>query len=79
MLAPFMLPERLIITVDVNPVFIHVRQEIGAILRLENVGDVGVGASIIAIGFICAITVVGPSNQLEPNANKNSYPENSII
>lgn len=81
MFSPFVSPERLVIAIDVKPVFVHVRQEIGAILRLENVGDVGVGASIIAIGFIGAITVVGPNNSLEMNLkkNKNLFTKNWIF
>lgn len=73
MFSPFVSPERLVIAIDVKPVFVHVRQEIGAILRLENVGDVGVGASIIAIGFIGAITIVGPNNSLEMNLKKQEF------
>jgi len=57
-LAPFVLPEGLVVTLVVLPVGLHVAQELGAAGRLQNLGDVGVGSSVVAIGFVCAIAVV---------------------
>jgi hypothetical protein len=60
MLAPLMFPERLIITINVNPVLVHVRDQIGAVLCLQNLRDVGVCARRVAVGLVCAVTVIRP-------------------
>lgn len=59
-LAPFVLPEGLVVPVDVNPVLVHVGEELGAILRLQDLGDIGVGAAGVTVGLVGAVTVVGP-------------------
>lgn len=60
MLAPFVRPEGLVIATDVDPVFFHVREQVGAALRFQDVRDVGVLARRIAIGLVGAVAVVGP-------------------
>lgn len=42
MLAPLMRPERLVVPIDINPVLIHVVEEVVAALRLQNIRDIGV-------------------------------------
>jgi hypothetical protein len=59
-LAPLVSPEALVVTIDVDPVVLHVGQEIGATLRCQDIRDVGVGTSGVAAGLVGAITVVGP-------------------
>lgn len=49
MLAPFVFPEGLVVAVDVHPVFVHVREEIGAVLCFQDVRDVGIGAAGVAV------------------------------
>lgn len=67
-LAPFMLPERLVVSVDVHPVLVHVVDEIGTALRVENGRDVGVGTVGVTIGLVGAITVVGPDLEISINS-----------
>lgn len=55
-----MRPKGLVVPVDVNPVLVHVGEELRAALRLQDVRDVGVGAAGIAVGFVGAVAVVGP-------------------
>lgn len=59
MLAPFVLPEGLIIALVVLPVGLHVAERVWG-LAGEDVGDVGVGTVIIALSGIGAVTVIGP-------------------
>lgn len=61
-LVPFVLPEALILisALVVGPVFLHVGQELGAILRFEDGGDVAVLARVVAVLLVCAIAVIGP-------------------
>jgi hypothetical protein len=44
MLAPFVLPETLVVSIFIHPVVVHVREQIGFASRLENLCNVGVGA-----------------------------------
>lgn len=60
MLAPLVRPERLIVSVNINPVIIHVFEQIILALRLQDIGDIGVRASRIAARLVCAVTVIGP-------------------
>jgi hypothetical protein len=62
-LAPLVGPEALVVTVDVDPVLLHVGQKIVATLFLQDVRDVGVGTSGVTAGLVGAITVVGPVSQ----------------
>lgn len=59
-LAPLVSPETLVVAVDVDPVVLHVGQEIGATLFCQDVRDVGVGTRGVAAGLVGAVTVVGP-------------------
>lgn len=59
-LVPLMFPERLIVPVCVDPVSLHVPEEIGAALRAQDVRDVAVGAAGVAGGSVGAVAVVGP-------------------
>lgn len=60
-LAPLVSPEGLVVTVDVDPVLLHVGQEIGATLFCQDVCDVGVGTAGVAARLVGAVTVVGPA------------------
>ena len=77
MLAPFMLPElllineadiggnyhlpeRLVITLVVLPVGLHVGQDIAMTLVLKNTADISVCSRAITSGFVGAVAVVGP-------------------
>jgi hypothetical protein len=57
-LAPFVLPEGLCGSTVGHPVVLHVAQEIGLAIGLEDLSDVGVGTRGIAVGFVGAIAVV---------------------
>lgn len=59
-LAPLVSPEALVVAVDVDPVVLHVGQEIGATLCCQDVRDVGIGTRGVATGLVGAVTVVGP-------------------
>lgn len=63
MLAPLVGPKALVITIDVDPVLLHVAQKIVTTLCLQDVRDVGVGTSRVTAGLVGAITVVGPVSQ----------------
>lgn len=58
-LAPFVLPEALVIALVVLPVGLHIAEGIGS-LAGQDVGDVGVGTVIVALSGIGAVAVVRP-------------------
>lgn len=62
MLVPLVLPEALVITLVVLPVGLHVGQQLGPTLRLEDLRDVRIFARRIAELFVRAVTVVGPES-----------------
>lgn len=49
MLAPLVLPERLVITLVVLPVLVHVGEELRAARLLDDGCDVGVLARLVAV------------------------------
>jgi hypothetical protein len=61
-LAPLVLPEGLVVAVDVHPVLVHVCQQLAAALLLQDVGDIGVAPRRVTVGLVRAIAVVGPVN-----------------
>ena len=60
MLAPFVLPEGLIVALVVFPVCVHVAEEIGCAGCYKDGGDIRVGTCGVAIGVVGAVAVVGP-------------------
>lgn len=62
MLAPLVLPEGLVVAGGVLPEGVHVGQEVGLAVGLEDGGDVGVLAGAVAEGVVGAVAVVGPGN-----------------
>jgi len=60
MFLPFVIPEALVIALDVFPVRVHVAEHGGCAGRGEDRGDVGVGSVGIAIGVEGAVAMVGP-------------------
>lgn len=60
-LAPLMLPELLVAAVVTDPVRLHIREQIGTVLRGQDVGNVGVCARRIAARLVGTVAVVGPS------------------
>jgi hypothetical protein len=63
-LAPLVFPEGLVVTINVDPVLVHVRDQIGAVLCLQDLGDVGVCARGVAVGLVCAVAVVRPDIEI---------------
>jgi hypothetical protein len=72
-LAPFVSPEGLVVAVDVDPVVLHVGQEISATLCCQDVGDVRVGTSGVAAGLVGAVTVVGPVYKSKFSSARGSW------
>lgn len=62
MLAPLMLPELLVAAIVTDPVRLHVREQIGTVLRGQDIRNVGVCARGVATGLVGTIAVVGPSH-----------------
>lgn len=60
MLAPLMRPEGLVVPVDINPVLIHVGEEVVTALRLQDIRDIGVSAGRVTACLVGAVAVVGP-------------------
>ena len=58
MFGVLVLPERLVVPVPVLPEGVHVGEQIGLLVRLEDGGDVGVGARGVARGFVGAVAVL---------------------
>lgn len=69
MLAPFMLPETLIVAFVIRPVGLHVRQKVGFAKGLQDLGDVGVCTRTIAVGIIGAVAVIRPMSRLINDEN----------
>lgn len=61
MLVPLVLPEALVITLVVLPVGLHVGQQLGPALRLEDLCDVRILARRIAELLVGAVAVVRPA------------------
>ena len=61
-LAPLMLPKLLVAAVVVDPVRLHIREQIGTVLRSQDIGNVGVCARGVAAGLVGTIAVVWPSH-----------------
>lgn len=59
-LAPLVLPERLVITLIILPVRVHVREKVCLAERVEDSSYVGVLARWVTVGIICAVTTVWP-------------------
>ena len=59
-LAPLVLPEAFVVAVHVFPVGVHVGQEIGLARRLQDLRDVCVCATGVAVGVIGPVAVIGP-------------------
>ena len=59
-LAPFVLPEGLVITLVILPVSVHVVQGVISTEGLQNVSDVGVSPAAVTLSWVAAIAVVGP-------------------
>ena len=55
-----MLPEAFVVALIVFPVCIHIGKEVGSTGGGKNGGDVGIGAIWIAVGIVCAVTMIGP-------------------
>jgi predicted permease len=58
--VPLVLPEALVIALVVLPVGLHVGQQLGPTLRLEDLRDVRILARRITELLVRAVTVVGP-------------------
>jgi hypothetical protein len=65
-LAPLMLPETLIVAIEIDPVRIHIRQEIAFPIGLQNGSDIRVFPRRITVGVICAVTVIRPKTMYGP-------------
>lgn len=59
-LAPLVLPERLVIALIIFPVGVHVREQVRLAERVENGSYVGVFARWVTVGIIGAVTTVWP-------------------
>lgn len=60
MFGPLVLPERLVVAVDINPVLVHVGKQVVFALVLQDAGDVAVGTRRVAARLEGAIAVVWP-------------------
>jgi hypothetical protein len=65
-LAPLVLPEGLVVALVILPVLLHDFKSFIGAGGLQDVGDVGVGAARVAVGFVGAVTVVGPQAVQSP-------------
>ena len=63
MFAPFVLPEGFVVAGVVFPVGLHVGEEGGGVVGLEDGGYVGVLAGFVAVLRKCAVAVVGPGGK----------------
>ena len=59
-LAPLMRPKVLVGPVDINPVVVHVVDQVTEILVLQDRCDVCISTFGVAAGLVCAVTVVRP-------------------
>jgi len=60
MFLPFVIPEALVVAVDVLPVCVHIAEHIRCACSSEDGGDIGVGSAGVAVGVIGAVAVVRP-------------------
>ena len=58
--APLVLPEGLVVALVVLPVLLHHGQGVVGARGAQDFGDVFVGAARVAVGFVGAVTVIGP-------------------
>ena len=58
---PFVVPKGLVVALVVFPVGVHVGEQIGLARSGYDGGDVGVGASRVAVGVVGAVAVIRPS------------------
>ena len=58
--APLVLPEGLVVALVVFPVLLHHGQGVVGARGAQDFGDVFVGAARVAVGFVGAVTVIGP-------------------
>lgn len=69
-LAPLVLPERLVIALIILPVGVHVREQVRLAERVENGSYVGVFARWITVGIIRAVATVWPQAMNCPCINR---------
>lgn len=55
-----MRPEVLVVSIHVNPVLVHVVDQVAEVLVLQDRCDVGVSALGVAARLVRAVAVVGP-------------------
>lgn len=60
MLVPLVRPEVLVVSIHVNPVLVHVVDQVAEVLVLQDRCDVGVSALGVAARLVRAVAVVGP-------------------
>lgn len=60
MLAPLVRPEALVVAVDIDPILIHVVDQVTEVLVLQDGCDVGVSALRVTARLVCTVAVVGP-------------------
>ena len=60
-LVPLMAPEGLIISLVILPVLVHIGQQLGTVLPLEDIRDIRVLTALVAVGLVGAVAVIGPS------------------
>lgn len=59
-----MAPEGLIISLVILPVLVHIGQQLGTLLSLEDVRDIRVLTAVVAVGLVGAVAVIGPGLSL---------------
>lgn len=72
MRLPFVLPKRLIVTVDINPVRLHVIERVLSTLVGEETTNIRVRPGRIAILGESQVTVVGPQAVDSPTIGRSS-------
>lgn len=60
MFAPLVLPEALVVAGVVFPVDAHVVEDVVAVVRFEDLGDVFVLAILVAVGVVGSVAVIWP-------------------
>jgi len=69
-LAPFVLPERLVIALVVLPVGLHIAQDITMTFVQKDATNIGICSRAIACSFVRAITVVRPQTVNSPGLGR---------
>lgn len=59
-LAPLVRPEALVLAVDIDPILIHVVDQVTEVLILQDCCDVGVSALRVTARLVCTVAVVRP-------------------